>query len=93
MISAVSATVLSTHEKCCPDNQLNNPPSSDLTLLAVPRFRVPRTSQTAEPARKLTRFCPTWIRILFTSNMPVLMVLGFTPDRPRLELLVSSPPM
>ena len=85
MISAVSATVLSTHEKWCPGNQLNNPPSSsDLTLLAVPRLRVPRTSQTAEPARKLTRFCPTWIRILFTSRIPVEMVLGLTPDRPSL---------
>ena len=85
MISAVSATVLRIHEKSCPTHPPKNPPSSsDLRVLAVPRLRVPRTIQTAVPARKLTRFCPTWMRILFTSRTTVLTVAELTPASPSL---------
>ena len=79
MISAVSATALSKDENCIPVHQVALVPSS-LACLAEPRLREPSTNQTAVPARKLTRFCPTWMRILFTSRIPVEMVEGDTPD-------------
>ena len=42
----------------------------DLRRRALGRLSAPRTAQTAEPARKLTRFWPTWMRILLTSRTP-----------------------
>ena len=42
----------------------------DLRRRAFGRLSAPRTAQTAEPARKLTRFWPTWMRILLTSRTP-----------------------
>ena len=51
----------------------------DLRRRAFGRLSAPRTAQTAEPARKLTRFWPTWMRMLLTSRTPEQMESALTP--------------
>ena len=70
-MSAVSAAVRSAQLISVPANQAGSQETAVSARPARPaapaRLRLPSRNQTAVPATKLTRFCPTWIKMLFTS--------------------------
>ena len=70
-MSAVSAAVRSAQLISVPTSQAGSQETAVSARPARPaapaRLRLPSRNQTAVPATKLTRFCPTWIKMLFTS--------------------------
>ena len=70
-MSAVSAAVRSAQLISVAANQAGSQENAVSARPARPvapaRFKLPSRNQTAVPAKKLTRFCPTWIKMLFTS--------------------------